>query len=219
MKLKRKILSFFLATLFLMSAFSTAIVLNVSAATQKPANLDIQQYFVKDIGAKTPQEKLDTMTLGLTKYGYELYYDADSGEVAVRESANHNNVLFSNPYDVSSADAMGGDKSSDGKPSVKEELLSQVIIKYSDITTNQESSLYSFEWAAMRNQISVSKIRNGIRVEYIIGTEATRRLIPKQLPATSYEELILKPIEAAKDEGKVSEFAFVLTAFLSFLIK
>lgn len=210
MKLKHKVLSFILAALFLVSAFSTAIVLNVSAA---PASLDragIQQYYVKSIGAKTPQGKLDTMTLGLSKYGYELYYDAVSGEVAVKETANPNNILFSNPYDVSSANAKGG---SDGKTtSVKEELLSQVIVRYSDITTNQAVDMYSFEWAAMKNQISVSKIRNGIRVEYTIGTESTRKLMPRQLPATHYEEMILGPIQAAQQEGKLSakeEFNFL----------
>lgn len=213
MKIKYKVLSLFLATLFLMGVFSTAIVLNVSAANARPEKMDragIQNYYVKNIGAKTPQDKLDTMTLGLTKYGYELYYDAISGEVAVRETANHNNVLFSNPYDVSSANAKGG---ADGKStSVKEELLSQVIIRYSDITTNQAVDMYSFEWAAMKNQINVSKIRNGIRVEYTIGTEATRKLVPRQLSAAHYEEMILNPIKAALEEGKLSakeEFNFL----------
>lgn len=189
MKIKHKILSAFLAVLFVLGAVSASVV-GVSADAEKE-NVRIQKKYVTTVFA-SPQEKLASMTLILSKYGYELYANEESGEVAVKEIANPENILFTNPYDVASANASGY---TDGVTvGTKEQMLSQVIVNYSETSKAQTKELYSFVEAAMRGQIELSKIRNGVRMEYVIGREEMRKLVPRWIPKESFEENILKPM-------------------------
>ena len=80
------------------------------------------------------EDKLATMDLRLEKDGYRLYVDAYSGEVATYCIAT-GETLFSNPY------AVGGDDASDA---IKEQLLSQIVVRYTDTATGNENIFYSF---------------------------------------------------------------------------
>ena len=115
-----------------------------------------------------PEEKLAEMDLMYEKDGYQLWVDKYTGEVATKNVAS-GQILFSNPYDVYSS----------GSDSVKKQLLSQIVIKYTDNDT--EKYMYSFTEAAQRGQIKFKNIKNGIRVEYTIGREENRMLVPKQI--------------------------------------
>lgn len=115
-----------------------------------------------------PEEKLAEMDLMYEKDGYQLWVDQFTGEVATKNIAS-GQILFSNPYDVYSS----------GSESIKKQLLSQVVIKYTDNDT--EKYMYSFTEAAQRGQIKFKNIKNGIRVEYTIGREENRMLVPKQI--------------------------------------
>ena len=115
-----------------------------------------------------PEEKLAEMDLMYEKGGYQLWVDKFTGEVATKNVAS-GQILFSNPYDVYSS----------GSDSVKKQLLSQIVIKYTDNDT--EKYMYSFTEAAQRGQIKFKNIKNGIRVEYTIGREENRMLVPKQI--------------------------------------
>ena len=130
------------------------------------------------------------MTAMLKNNKYELYVDPISGEVALYEPAT-GNYLFSNPYDVASS--KGADMFSSGSASTKEQLLmSQVIIQFND--NGSQKTLYSFVDAAMRGQIDVSRIKNGVRVEYTIGREEFRKLVPRWIPVDVFDELIKQPL-------------------------
>ncbi len=141
----------------------------------------------------TPEQKLATMTLKLDseKYGYELYCDPISGEVAVK-SKKSGEVLFTNPYDV------GTTSSSEN---VKNQLLSQIILRYTN-NENTEVTMYSYEEAAKRGQITVKNVKNGIRVEYILGRQETRKLLPIQIKKESFETKILDNITDEKAHYK-----------------
>ena len=115
-----------------------------------------------------PEEKLAEMDLMYEKEGYQLWVDKFTGEVATK-NVSSGQILFSNPYDVYSS----------GSDSVKKQLLSQIVIKYTDNDT--EKYMYSFTEAAQRGQIKFKNIKNGIRVEYTIGREENRMLVPKQI--------------------------------------
>ena len=67
----------------------------------------------------TAEDKLESMDLRFEKDGYQLYVDEYSGEVATRCIAT-GEVLFSNPYNVGDSTA---------QPSIKEELMSQLVVK------------------------------------------------------------------------------------------
>lgn len=195
----KRILSTLLAVTLLLSALSCLSVLQVSAASTADIGSadapDIEDYPVTVY--KTPEEKLATMKLMTENASYRLYVDANSGEVATYEKAT-GNILFSNPYDVAS------DKS---QSAVKAQLLSQIVISYKD-QTGATADLYSYTDAALNDQISVQKVKNGVRVEYIIGREDTRKMVPKLILANSFETNILNPIHEMVDVGEITEIDY-----------
>ncbi len=137
------------------------------------------------------QQKLESMTLMYEKDGYQLWIDDYTGEVATVNVAT-GQILFSNPYDIGSTTS---------STAVKQELYSQIIVKYTDNDT--EKTMNSFVDAASRGQIKFEYIKNGIRVEYSIGREETRMLVPRQIERSRFEEFILQAF--ADEINKISE--------------
>ena len=197
MKFYNRILSTLLAVLMLMSSLVIGVAAADAANTATDMNSDevIESTYVKT-AYKTPEEKLATMTLMLTRDNYELYVDAVSGEVATKDKTT-GNVLFSNPYDV---------VSSQGSDSTKKQILSQLVVQYIDNGTTKY--LYSFEEAAMRQQIKVLNIKNGIRVEYTIGREESRKLVPRWISDESFTKYILTPLQEAVEKEQLDQFNY-----------
>ena len=185
MKKSKKILSLFLAVLMLcgvLTGFSVTVSADETTATEtETTEEDAELDYLTDV-FETPEAKLATMKLKLTKGDYELYSDATSGEVAVRNTAT-GQILFTNPYDVGTSSATD---------SIKYQLLSQIIIKYTD--NGKEREFTSYEYASMRDQITVKNIKNGIRVEYIIGREEARHLVPRVIENSRFREKLLGPM-------------------------
>ncbi len=145
----------------------------------------------------TPEEKIAaTMELKRTKGDYELYVDSYSGEVALRNKVT-NEILLSNPYDV------GASKADETEGSTKEELLSQIIVKFTNISDNTTNTFLSFREAAYRNQIRVKNIKNGIRVEYTMGREQAKMLLPMLIEQSRYEELVATMKENIAPDDRV----------------
>ena len=134
----------------------------------------------------TAQGKLDTMKLMLETEGYELYADEITGEVAILKKAT-GETLFTNPWDITTSETNSIDE--------KKKLLSQVIINYTDNGTSKEMN--STVEAAQRGQIKIKYIKNGIRVEYAIGRQNSRYLVPRMASKTSFENNILIPMRQA----------------------
>ncbi len=221
MKLKFKILSTLLAVLMMLGSISFIGILAVGAEDDLTTESGVASYYLKTNVFKTPQEKLNTMTLMIEKHGYQLYVDSRSGEVALVEKAT-GNFLFSNPYDVASS--KGSDQfKSGGSPGTKEQLLmSQIIVQFQE--NGNSKSLYSFQDAAVKGQISVARIKSGVRVEYTIGREEFRKLVPRWIPADVFDELIRKPLLEAVKSGmmpdgtinSLTENNFYFKQFMSF---
>lgn len=130
----------------------------------------------------TPEEKIATMGAPkLAKGDYELYIDSFSGEVALKNIVT-NEYLFSNPYDI------GASKANESEEQTKEELLSQIIVNFT--SNGNANEFYSFREAAARNQIKVKNIKNGIRVEYTIGREQSKLLLPRVIEASEFDALV-----------------------------
>ena len=127
-------------------------------------------------------QKLAAMDLRLQKDGYQIYVDEFSGEIACRDMATEE-VLFTNPYNIGSSKAAG---------TLPYELMSQIIVQYKDKSIGTLKTFTSFEEAALRGQIKVKNIKNGIRVEYTIGREEAKMLVPRVINQTRFEERILK---------------------------
>ncbi|MBQ8214405.1 MAG: hypothetical protein IJZ80_10375 [Clostridia bacterium] len=201
MKLHNRIFSTLLAVILMLGALSGLSVIGVGAAEENSNNQNvdadelIENTYVNTV-FKTPEEKLATMTPvdHMNNQYSRLYIDPVSGEVAV-ENLTTGEIMFSNPYDVAS---------SQGSASTKKQILSQLVVQYVDNGTTKY--LYSFEEAAMREQITVLNIKNGVRVEYTIGREESRKLVPRWIRSDRFDKFIKEPLDAAKEAGEISEF-------------
>ncbi len=157
----------------------------------------------------TAQEKLNLMDYRYGNDDYELYIDAYSGEVAVRCKPT-GELLFTNPYNVGLSEiAKENDINGTG---TKPKLLSQLIVWYTDIAEGGEpKAMYSYLDASTKNQVTVTNIKGGLRVEYTIGKQATRSLVPRLVSAEVYEELyatMKANIEAAGSNAKTTMGVF-----------
>ena len=232
MKIRSRILSTFLAVVLMLGSVAFVGTLSVGAAGEL-GEADVSMIYMQTDVYKTPSEKLASMTLMLENEYYQLYVDyrhagaihdttgkvtgtgyTTSGEIALVETAtlgtDHVNVLFSNPYDVASSKGSAmfkpnGSTTAGSAGTKEQQLMSQIIVQYQDNGTTKY--LYSFLDAAMRNQISISKIKNGVRMEYTIGREEFRKLVPGWLPEDSYQELIYKPLVEAGERGELGSKA------------
>lgn len=179
MKKLIRTISALLTAMMLLGGMSWFSLLDISAATKEEAPTTeetLKKYLTDKID--TPEVKLSKMKLKLEKDGYRLYADEKSGEVAVFNIAS-GQIMFTNPYDIAS---------SNGSASTKEQLMSQIVVRYVD--NDAEKTFYSFVEAAYRDQIKVKNIKGGIRVEYTIGREETRMLVPRLIEKTRFETLI-----------------------------
>ena len=185
----KKLMSFFLAVLMLCGVMTSLAVIPVSAedaagessSAPEEETTSVDYLFTEIYGS--PEEKLATMKLMTTKGNYSIYALETSGEVAVKDMTT-GQILFTNPYDVGAATA---------SDSVKNEILSQIIVKFDE--NGRERVYSSFEYAAVRDQIKVKNIKNGIRVEYTIGREEARRLVPRMIEKSRFIEHIQTPME------------------------
>lgn len=144
------------------------------------------------------EEKLATMGVVDEKTGerkpnfendeYEIWAHEDTGEVGfVVKSTGQ--IILTNPYDVASSKATDA---------IKQKLLSQIILQYKD-SAGTVVEFSSYANAALNgkvvngkniNQIKVLNTRNGVRVEYAIGKEQARYIVPMQIEASSFMENI-----------------------------
>ncbi len=116
---------------------------------------------------------------------YRLYMDPYSGEVAV-QCVSTGEILLSNPYDVASVT----------NSTVREELLSQVVVKFKDLDNKGvERTFHSYTESALYAQINIKNIKSGIRVEYTLGKESNRSLVPRWIEATRFENEIMSYID------------------------
>ncbi|MBQ8407737.1 MAG: hypothetical protein IJY39_02600 [Clostridia bacterium] len=160
----------------------------------------------------TPEEKLASMRLALEKDGYQLYVDDYSGEVACVNTATGEKI-FTNPYDVGA---------STGNETTKYEILSQIIVKFTD-QQGQNKTFTSYEEAVLRGQVVTEPIKNGLRVEYTIGREQTKTLVPRLISKERFDDIIMSAaIEAFGEDGLYSDEpsleAFKFQKFLTYYV-
>jgi len=193
-------LSGFLAVLTvfgLMSTMFATMTLPVFAADEEEEEEVIDYYtYVYN----TPEEKLADMELRSSAYGYELYFEDYTGEIAFRDTKT-GQVIFSNPYDVAVPSTYFGKQASND---TKADLMSQIIIKYTD--NDQEKDYESYTEAAQRGQIVAKNLKNGLRVEYTLGKEETRSLVPRLINAERFETLIMALIDDEAAIKKMNAF-------------
>lgn len=205
MKKLNKIISLLLAAVMMIGSFTALITVNAFAATDSDdTEIDLSDL----ISTKKPEdyteaiyrnadEKIATMKLAFRNKGYSIYVDDWSGEVAVVNEKT-GEKLFTNPWDVASDKSSNSTTDDSTTGSIKEQLLSQIELSFTDIT-GQSYTYTSFRMASMKNQVIVKNIKGGIRVEYTIGREQAKMLVPHYIEASRFEDLIKsKVIEGMK---------------------
>ncbi len=169
-------------------------------SSPNPEDATVQYFVDKDLEwteAKvfdTPNEKLQTMDLRLQQNGYQLYVDEYSGEVACRNLTTEE-ILFTNPYNIGASTAKGNQLY---------ELMSQILVEYTDKSTGVTTTFTSFKETSVRGQLKVKNIKNGLRVEYTVGREEAKMLVPRLIEKTRFETKIQSVLEEALvAEGEV----------------
>lgn len=139
-------------------------------------------------------QKLAEMEKKLDRYGYELYIEPNTAEVALRDKTT-GQTLFTNPYDVAS---------SKGTEATKNKLLSQILVNYVDNGTAKEYNSYAD--AAKLGQIIIKDIKGGVRVEYTIGRANANYLVPRMISRDRLESEILSNIDSKFYYNKIIAF-------------
>ena len=181
----KRITSFLLAVLMACTALLTVFPAAEETSTalgdpKKYAELSQIDYLKTVYGS--PEAKLATMTLAMENDNYALYIQEYTGEVCVKNKLT-GQLLFTNPYDMSSITKMAESK--------RKELLSQIKLTYKS-NSGESNTLNSFEHAALQGRIAVKVIKGGIRVEYTIGTDNKKRIVPYQIEKDRFKEAILR---------------------------
>ena len=212
------ILSLVMVMSLLTPVFTTAVFAADTKATEaakkeegedKKASFDAAKKGYLTEVHPAAQSKLNTMSLYFEDDSYEIYGLEATGEVGIKDKTT-GQIMLTNPYDAASA------MSSDA---VKEQLLSQLILEYSD-SSGTVVSLNSFADAAFASpdtkQITMLPTRTGLRVEYTIGREAVKYIVPRQIEKEAFEKQVLAfyDDEDDRDQKKIYDY---LTAF--FILK
>ncbi len=124
-----------------------------------------------------------------------MLVDKLTGAIAFIEKES-GQILTTNPYDVGDSKA---------NKETKAKLLSQFVFDY---VRGQNGNTYTtFEQAARNNQIIIKRIRGGIRVEYTIGRQEARVLVPMMMEKERFESEILEKftIENKAPEAGMTE--------------
>ena len=176
------------------SVFPAFAVDGESSGVKKEKNRDYYNtnYFTKVFS--TPELKIATMKKYLENDKYIFYVQTESGEWALANKLT-GQYLFSNPYDLGATEA---------SDSTKMDLLSQVMITYNDGGVSKTYT--SFKDCVMYDQIKVKNLKNGVRVEYTIGNEESRKLIPMQITAERFETQILSKIPEGRQKEQFKTY-------------
>ena len=179
-----------LLTVLTLVTMIPAMAISVSAADEEVSTPNDR--YTKGEYASA-EEYIQDMKRFYTNGEYSLYCDEALGIVAYRNEKT-GEVLFTNPWDMTLETNMDA--------TIRAQLMSQIILTYSG--NNQTKTLNSYTDAALKGQIIVKAIKNGLRVEYAIGERSARILVPQMIERSALETKILAPMEAAYKAGYIS---------------
>ena len=111
-----------------------------------------------------------------------LYVDQSSGEMAIKNLTT-GEIVFSNPYDISSSSLLNREKPY---------ALSQIDLNFTVISSGETKTLHSYSDCYTSGQASISVLANGngIRVDYMLGNQEQRMLVPNKIKANDLIALV-----------------------------
>ena len=160
----------------------------VSAKTNDKSNLEyivVTECSLPELDYNSAEEMVAEME-EIAKAGeYIFYMNISNGTFAIMNSIN-GEITCSNPYNAARSTEFVGN--------TKNDLQSQIILRYADYT-NAIHSLWSSSDSIGLNQFSYSYIDNGISVRYSMGKEQNQYVIPEVITESHFESKILKKID------------------------
>ncbi len=200
----KKIISLLMTFLMVFGAVIELGIIPAYAATEEETELgtigtSTINYFTDKY--TSAEAKLKDMELKLEKYGYQIYYEKYTGEVAIKNTET-GDVQFTNPYTIASSPASANTKTM---------LMSQIILSYTD--SENTSTMYSYVEAARRSQIKAKNLKNALRVEYSIGRTEARRLVPQYIKKDRFETQIRDHITDPARLHKLDAFYDLMDPF------
>ncbi len=194
---KIRIVSAFLAFALIIGLFANVSALPVFAASTGTTAKAATSVLTKDeylkylsTSERYPENKVYKMTEYIKTEKYSFFIEPYTGEWALKNNIT-GQLMFSNPYDLGQSVATDD---------IKKQIISQILITYSE---NGVSDTYnSFEDCVMLGQLKIKNLKNGVRVEYAIGNQETRKLLPMRISKKDFENDILSKIT---NERKKSE--------------
>ena len=133
------------------------------------------------------EHRLSFMKLFYANGDYSLYCDEVTAVVAYKNNKT-GEVMFTNPWDIAN-------KETSSVQNVRDEMMAQIVLTYID-SLKKEKTLTSYIDAILKGQYSISPIKNGLRVDYIMGETSARILVPLRIEKTAFEEKLDKPLKA-----------------------
>lgn len=128
--------------------------------------------------------KLATMELMATSPDNNLllYVDKTSGEMVIKNLTT-GELTFSNPYDISSSSLLDREKPY---------ALSQIELNFTTISSGDASTLHSYSDCFTAGQATIVTLSNGngIQVNYMLGNQEERMLVPNKIKANDLIALI-----------------------------
>ena len=229
----------FLTVFILMASLSLIPVMAADAGSGSGSDATLEDWRLKFYtdpnydhtkfpgGAENPDftsEEKRVAAMGDSRYendNFEIFADAITGEVAVRDKQT-GDIMFSNPFDI--AEVVNNNPLGSARNITevqKRLLLSQVEIKYTDITSTTSGSLSysSFKDSALLDQITIKRLKGGIRIEYSIGLEESRTLVPRVFSLDRYNwmcEQFEINLGLAENDNPYARAAFIYKQFKSF---
>lgn len=156
--------------------------------TDKNYSATMKEYFASYYTTvyTSPQEYVAcTMKFQYQKGDYVIFVDPNTGAAAFLNTKT-GQILTTNPYDVGTSKA--NDKT-------KSQLLSQFVFEY--VKGSNGDTYSTFEQSAVNEQVSISRIRGGVRVDYTVGRQEARILAPMMIEQSRFENEILAKITVA----------------------
>ena len=189
--MKNRLLAFLLAVLTLLAALILPVAAGEPEDPAEPpapvANYETATAAAKVADYASVKEKLTAeIAAGYTELyaqsdKYQLFCNKFTGEVYLRDRTT-GQYLTTNPVNPHSK--------------ALSDRLSQVWMSFKTFETDAVEKRYtSFDMAAQKGQITVRRIKNGIRVEYTLGDVSSRYVAPQAILDTDFQESILFPLE------------------------
>ena len=136
-------------------------------------------------------------------YGLRLYFDHDTGGVAVRDLES--DALFRTSPEEAAEDPRASEH-------IRQNLMSPFLVRYFAYANQSDVQMNSFRESVLLEQVNYRILGDesgapvGVRVYMVIGREEQRTLLPRQMLVDYMEENIISQIESDRQQRQMRAF-------------